>query len=42
MYWVSVVTEAGIFAILALGLDVIWGWAGDYDLMFYGLSLIHI
>jgi branched-chain amino acid transport system permease protein len=36
MYWVSVVTEAGIFAILALGLDVIWGWAGDFDLMFYG------
>ena len=36
MYWVSVVTEAGIFAILALGLDVIWGWGGDFDLMFYG------
>jgi branched-chain amino acid transport system permease protein len=36
MYWVSVFTEAGIFAILALGLDVIWGWAGDFDLMFYG------
>ena len=36
MYWVSVVTEAGIFAILALGLDVVWGWAGDFDLMFYG------
>src|SRR6516225_4063353 len=36
MYWVSVVTEAGIFAILALGLDVVWGWSGDFDLMFYG------
>ena len=36
MYWVSVFTEAGIFAILALGLDVIWGWGGDFDLMFYG------
>ncbi len=36
MYWVSVVTEAGIFAILALGLDVIWGWSGDFDLAFYG------
>ena len=36
MYWVSVITEAGIFAILALGLDVVWGWAGDFDLMFYG------
>lgn len=36
MYWVSVFTEAGIFAILALGLDMIWGWCGDFDLMFYG------
>jgi branched-chain amino acid transport system permease protein len=36
MYWVSVFTEAGIFAILALGLDVIWGWGGDFDLAFYG------
>src|ERR1700704_6019656 len=36
MYWVSVLTEAGIFAILALGLDVVWGWCGDFDLAFYG------
>jgi branched-chain amino acid transport system permease protein len=36
MYWVSVLTEAGIFAILALGLDVVWGWSGDFDLAFYG------
>ena len=36
MYWVSIVTEAGIFAILALGLDVVWGWSGDFDLAFYG------
>ncbi|MGH3226965.1 MAG: branched-chain amino acid ABC transporter permease [Streptosporangiaceae bacterium] len=36
MYWVSVITEAGIFAILALGLDVVWGWGGDFDLAFYG------
>jgi branched-chain amino acid transport system permease protein len=36
MYWVSVFTEAGIFAILALGLDMVWGWAGDFDLAFYG------
>jgi branched-chain amino acid transport system permease protein len=36
MYWVSVITEAGIFAILALGLDVVWGWCGDFDLAFYG------
>lgn len=36
MYWVSIITEAGIFAILALGLDMIWGWCGDFDLAFYG------
>ena len=36
MYWVSIVTEAAIFAILALGLDMIWGWCGDFDLAFYG------
>ena len=36
MYWVSIVTEAGIFAILALGLDMVWGWGGDFDLAFYG------
>ncbi len=36
MYWVSVITEAGIFAILALGLDMVWGWSGDFDLAFYG------
>jgi branched-chain amino acid transport system permease protein len=36
MYWVTIITEAGIFAILALGLDVVWGWGGDFDLAFYG------
>jgi branched-chain amino acid transport system permease protein len=36
MYWVSVITESAIFAILALGLDMIWGWCGDFDLAFYG------
>ena len=36
MYWVSIVTEAGVFAILALGLDMVWGWCGDFDLAFYG------
>jgi branched-chain amino acid transport system permease protein len=36
MYWVSIFTEASIFAILALGLDVVWGWGGDFDLAFYG------
>lgn len=36
MYWISVITESGIFAILALGLDMVWGWCGDFDLAFYG------
>src|SRR5260221_6564730 len=36
MYWISVFTQAGIFAILALGLDIVWGWTGDFDLAFYG------
>ena len=36
MYWVSVFTEAAIFAVLALGLDMVWGWCGDFDLAFYG------
>jgi branched-chain amino acid transport system permease protein len=36
MYWVSVFTEAGIFAVMALGLDMVWGWCGDFDLAFYG------
>ncbi|MGH3293392.1 MAG: branched-chain amino acid ABC transporter permease [Trebonia sp.] len=36
MYWVSVLTEAAIFAIIALGLDMVWGWCGDFDLAFYG------
>src|SRR5713226_1222773 len=36
MYWVTIGTEASIIAILALGLDVVWGWSGDFDLAFYG------
>jgi branched-chain amino acid transport system permease protein len=36
MYWVSIFTEAGIFAVMALGLDMVWGWCGDFDLAFYG------
>jgi ABC-type branched-subunit amino acid transport system permease subunit len=36
MYWVGVFTQAGIFAVLALGLDMVWGWCGDFDLAFYG------
>ncbi|HEV2581948.1 MAG TPA: branched-chain amino acid ABC transporter permease, partial [Ktedonobacteraceae bacterium] len=35
-YIVSILTEGAIFGIMALGLNVIWGWAGDFDLAFYG------
>jgi len=35
-YLVSVLTEGAIFGIMALGLNVIWGWAGDFDLAYYG------
>ena len=34
-YWTAILTEATIFAILALGIDMIWGWAGDFDLSAY-------
>ncbi len=34
-YWTAILTEAAIFAILALGIDMIWGWAGDFDLSAY-------
>lgn len=35
-YLLSVLTEGAIFGIAALGLNVIWGWAGDFDLTYYG------
>jgi ABC-type branched-subunit amino acid transport system permease subunit len=35
-YLTSVLTEGAIFGIMALGLNVIWGWAGDFDLAYYG------
>ncbi len=35
-YWISIVTEACIFSIMAQGVNVIWGWAGDFDLALYG------
>jgi branched-chain amino acid transport system permease protein len=35
-YIVSVLTEGAIFAIMALGLNIVWGWSGDFDLAFYG------
>jgi len=34
-YWTAILTEATIFAVLALGIDMIWGWAGDFDLSAY-------
>lgn len=35
-YVISILTEGAIFGIMALGLNVIWGWSGDFDLAFYG------
>jgi ABC-type branched-subunit amino acid transport system permease subunit len=35
-YLVTVLTEGSIFAIMALGLNIVWGWSGDFDLAFYG------
>src|SRR6266478_6763597 len=35
-YLVSILTEGTIFGIMALGLNVIWGWSGDFDLAYYG------
>ncbi len=35
-YLLSIGTEGAIFAIMALGLNVIWGWSGDFDLAYYG------
>lgn len=34
-YWTAILTEASIFSVLALGIDMIWGWAGDFDLSAY-------
>jgi branched-chain amino acid transport system permease protein len=36
IYWVTILTEACIFAIMALGLNVVWGMSGDFDLGYYG------
>lgn len=36
IYWITVLTEACIFAIMALGLNVVWGMSGDFDLGYYG------
>lgn len=39
-YLVAVITEGSIFGIMALGLNVIWGWSGDFDLAYYGYVAI--
>lgn len=39
-YWISILTEACIFSIMALGLNVIWGMSGDFDLGYYGYIAI--
>lgn len=41
-FWVTILTEACIFSIMALGLNVIWGWAGDFDLAFYGYVALSV
>ncbi|HSP64954.1 MAG TPA: branched-chain amino acid ABC transporter permease, partial [Candidatus Deferrimicrobium sp.] len=35
-YLVSILTEFAIFAIMAIGLNIVWGWSGDFDLAYYG------
>jgi branched-chain amino acid transport system ATP-binding protein/branched-chain amino acid transport system permease protein len=35
-YLISILTEGAIFGVMALGLNVIWGWSGDFDLAYYG------
>lgn len=41
-YWISICTEACIFAVMAQGLNVVWGWAGDFDLAMYGYVAIGV
>jgi len=36
IYWITILTEACIFGIMALGLNVVWGMSGDFDLGYYG------
>lgn len=36
IYWITVLTEACIFGVMALGLNVVWGMSGDFDLGYYG------
>lgn len=39
-YLVSIVTLATIFSIVALALNVRWGWAGEFDFFVYGLLAV--
>ena len=41
-YWVSILTEASIFSILALGVNMVWGMGGDFDLAYYGYVAISV
>ncbi|HKV45702.1 MAG TPA: branched-chain amino acid ABC transporter permease [bacterium] len=41
-YIASIATEGAVFSIMALGLNVIWGWAGDFDIAFYGYVAIGV
>lgn len=41
-YWIAILTEASIFSVLALGVDMIWGWAGDFDLSAYAYFALGI
>jgi branched-chain amino acid transport system permease protein len=39
-YLVSVLTVGAIGSIIALGLNVRWGWAGDFDLSYYAFVAV--
>lgn len=39
-YLVTIVTLATIFSIVALALNVRWGWAGEFDFFVYGLLAV--
>ena len=39
-YLITIVTLATIFSIVALALNVRWGWAGEFDFFVYGLLAV--
>lgn len=41
-YIASIATEGMIFSVMALGLNVIWGWVGDFDIAFYGYVAVGV